>query len=377
MEEAEEAVTSTTGTALAMPTGALQVQPLGEGGGGGDGPAPAAGGAAVGAHAPPLPDVHEQAVLAGMKEGEGGVALSDGREAARLAKEWYDAGGPLSGDLVLGEVTAAHMNYTDGWDAEWSLRYTVDAAPGSMLPREAVEPLLQEKYFVRFFYEYDQGKWACYGLDEHKASAEVDSGVDLDLKLWAKLVLRCAKALRRASSNLPAYVAEGSIQLQLGALGADSMRKILSLSSKEGDLDEQEKQCVIDTLDTAMRSPSACAACDTTLNVLAPVADSAFCALLLLAACSTRGQERGEGCFECGKVARWRWSGCWRTAAVAQQLPSDGCAAALQEARSGSRWQRVACKAPTAQRRDAPSVPRRRYVFPRIVSDGHTRRPNR
>ena len=286
MGEAVEAVNSTNGTSLATPMGALQVQPFGEDGSGGDGPSASAVDAAVGAHALPLPDVHGQAVLAGMKEGEGGVALRDGREAARLAKEWYDAGGPLSGDLVLGEVTAAHMNYTDGWDAEWSLRYTVAAAPGSMLPREAVQPLLQETYFVRFFYEYDQGKWACYGLDEHKASAEVDSGVDLDLKLWAKLVLQCAKALRRASSNLPAYVAEGSIQLQLGALGAEAMRKILSLSSNEGDLDEQEKQYVIDTLETAMRSPSACAACDTGLIVLVRIADSAFRALLLLAACS-------------------------------------------------------------------------------------------
>eukprot|EP01043_Picozoa_sp_COSAG02_P001806 COSAG02_NODE_39_length_48074_cov_106.508890_19_plen_385_part_00 len=215
---------------------------------------------------------------AGKSVGEGGGSLSEGTEAARLAKEWYDARGPLAGDLVLGEVTAAHKNYTDGWDAEWSLRYTVDAAAGSVLPRDAVEPLLQEKYFVRFFYEYDEGKWTCYGLDEHKASANADSGVDLDVKLWAKLVLRCAKALRRASSNLPAYVAETSIQLQLGALGAEEMRKILRLSSKEGDLDEQEKQYVIDTLEVAMRCPSACAVCDTVLIALADLADPVYCA---------------------------------------------------------------------------------------------------
>ena len=88
---------------------------------------------------------------------------------------------------------------------------------------------------------------------------------DVDVKLWAKLVLRCAKALKRASSNLPAYVAESSIQLQLEALGDDAMRKILSLSSKESDLDQREKEYVLNTLETAIRSPGARAAYTTWL----------------------------------------------------------------------------------------------------------------
>eukprot|EP01044_Picomonas_judraskeda_P021983 COSAG03_NODE_5329_length_1273_cov_2.456559_1_plen_341_part_01 len=190
------------------------------------------------------------------QEGDGGPPLTQREEAGRLAKEWYDQAGPLAGELVLGAWSAAHLNYADGWDAEWSLRYTVQRNASGALPQEAVAPLLLEQYFVRFFYEYDEGKWSCYGLDEHKASTDADTGVELDVRLWAKLVLRCAKALRRASSNLPSYVAEASIQLQLGALGAAAMRQILTLSVKEGALDEQEKQYVLKTLDTAMRCPT-------------------------------------------------------------------------------------------------------------------------
>ena len=43
------------------------------------------------------------------------------------------------------------------------------------------------------------------------------------------------------------------------------MRKILSLSSKESDLDEQEKQYVLNTLEAAMRSPGARAVYNTWL----------------------------------------------------------------------------------------------------------------
>ena len=199
----------------------------------------------------------EQSDRSAADDGSGGPPLTDAREAIRLAKEWYDTRGPVAGDLVLGPVTASFRNYADEWDADWSLRYTIEAAASCELPPAVLAPMVQEAYFVRFVYEYDDGEWSCYGLDEHKASEEPDAGVALDVRLWAKLVLRCAKALKRAASNLPAYTAETSIELQLGALGADAMHEILLLSAKEGELDEQEKEYVIDTLDAAIRKPSA------------------------------------------------------------------------------------------------------------------------
>ena len=88
----------------------------------------------------------------------------------------------------------------------------IEAAASCELPPAILAPMIQEAYFVRFVYEYDDGEWSCYGLDEHKASEEPDAGVALDVRLWAKLVLRCAKALKRAASNLPAYTAETSIE---------------------------------------------------------------------------------------------------------------------------------------------------------------------
>jgi hypothetical protein len=58
------------------------------------------------------------------------------------------------------------------------------------------------------------------------------------------------------AANLPVYIAESSIELQLAALGAPAMQKILALGKKEGELDEAEKIYIIETLQKAMRKPS-------------------------------------------------------------------------------------------------------------------------
>ena len=70
------------------------------------------------------------------QEGDGGPPLTQREEAGRLAKEWYDQAGPLAGELVLGAWSAAHLNYADGWDAEWSLRYTVQRNASGALPQD-------------------------------------------------------------------------------------------------------------------------------------------------------------------------------------------------------------------------------------------------
>jgi hypothetical protein len=124
--------------------------------------------------------------------------LTDSAEAIRLAKDWYDNRGPVAGDMVMGAVTQAYLNYADEADAEWSFRYRIAPTGGCEIEAALVGPMVAEDYFVRFVFEYDNGTWEAYGLDESKASEELDSGIDLDVRLWAKLVLRCAKALKRS-----------------------------------------------------------------------------------------------------------------------------------------------------------------------------------
>lgn len=186
---------------------------------------------------------------------DAGKPLTDEPEAIRLAKDWYNNRGPVAGDMIMGAVTAAYLNYVDELDAEWSFRYRIVPTAGCEIEAALVAPMVGEDYFVRFIYEFESGSWEAYGLDEGKASEELDSGIDLDQRLWAKLVLRCAKALKRSAANLPVYIADSSIELQLSALGAPAMQKILALSNKERELDEPEKIYVIETLQKAMRRP--------------------------------------------------------------------------------------------------------------------------
>ena len=104
---------------------------------------------------------------------------------------------------------------------------------------------------------------------EEKPEGEAEKGADDGAKKpegleslpgrWAQLVLRCARALKRSSANLPVYVSEVAIGLQRKTLGEEAMEKILALSVKEwneGVLDEDEKNFINDTLSRAIKSPS-------------------------------------------------------------------------------------------------------------------------
>ena len=183
-------------------------------------------------------------------------ALSE-EEAVRLAKEWYDAKGPFVGDLVLSlPPLGVHLNYGDEEACEYSVRYRCTAAETCSLDAEALEESARE-YFVRFFFEREgEGAWECWGLDEQRASEQRDSGAELNKRLWAKLVEKCARALKRAASNLPVYTSPSSIELQVSALGAEAVAKILELSRSEGELSEEDKDYVIESLTRAGRSSS-------------------------------------------------------------------------------------------------------------------------
>ena len=104
---------------------------------------------------------------------------------------------------------------------------------------------------------------------EEKQEGEAENGADDGAKKpegleslpgrWAQLVLRCARALKRSSANLPVYVSEAAIGLQRKTLGEETMEKILALSVKEwneGVLEEEEKNFINDTLSRAIKSPS-------------------------------------------------------------------------------------------------------------------------
>ena len=59
---------------------------------------------------------------------------------------------------------------------------------------------------------------------------------------WSKLVLRCATALKRSQSNLPCYISDSSVALQLTALGAEHAAEILDLSEKELPLSVEDSE---------------------------------------------------------------------------------------------------------------------------------------
>jgi hypothetical protein len=60
--------------------------------------------------------------------------------------------------------------------------------------------------------------------DEDDADADEDAeaqsysrgpGMDSTLGLWAQLVIRCARALKRSTKNLPVYTCDGACRLQV------------------------------------------------------------------------------------------------------------------------------------------------------------------
>lgn len=75
---------------------------------------------------------------------------------------------------------------------------------------------------------------------------------------WAQLVIRCARALKRSAKNLPVYVSEGAIKLQLAVLGDEAVGKILALGevAKERELTEEESKYVVETLAKGIKHSS-------------------------------------------------------------------------------------------------------------------------
>eukprot|EP01043_Picozoa_sp_COSAG02_P002080 COSAG02_NODE_46_length_45443_cov_36.731497_32_plen_1137_part_00 len=75
---------------------------------------------------------------------------------------------------------------------------------------------------------------------------------------WAQLVIHCARALKRSAKNLPVYVSEPAIKLQLAVLGDDAVGKILALggASKERELTEEESKYVVETLAKGIKHSS-------------------------------------------------------------------------------------------------------------------------
>lgn len=95
--------------------------------------------------------------------------------------------------------------------------------------------------------------------------------VDLEQR-WASLVLRCAKALKRAPRNVPRYVEPRSVALQRHVLGAADMATIVVLCDKD-ELDDGEKSYVVKTLERAARSTDNAVA-TAAINVVKLIAGS-------------------------------------------------------------------------------------------------------
>ena len=116
------------------------------------------------------------------------------------------------------------------------------------------------QYLIRFIFEHpsastDGTGWACTGLDDQSASELPDGEQKVTARRWAKLVLRCATALKRSQSNISScYITDPSIALQLTALGAEHAAEILELSEKELPLSSQDGARVLELVNPAIKS---------------------------------------------------------------------------------------------------------------------------